>query len=229
MTLCCFVLAYLYWSEKSTPVETAQTPEPVMVTNEVEIIKEVPILTTVTNTVEVPTPVDALTERLSMIGSHFLDARAGEIQMPPAGLKGLPNFAVMVEVDEELIPYLKKADLQTKVELFLRRQGIAISDNADGSEGPVLYVAVRSMWIEDGSTADEKKLRMVLNIMAEVWARAVQYIDTGGDFIHTVATVWNDANLLIAGTNRLPSYPLEVIENMLGRLCNEYLKANPKD
>lgn len=132
-----------------------------------------------------------------------------------ATLKGVSAFSVLVEgLNLDLERYgVTKKQLQTTVELRLRKAGLPVSD---GVTSPYLYIKVNSM-IHGGGTAS-----ISINVSF------VQAVRLDRDpTLSTLATTWDAGGMASSGVRRL-SEVMDHVGDLVDQFANDFLAVNPK-
>jgi len=139
------------------------------------------------------------------------------------GLRGILGMRVAIE---ELSPTarvggLSRDQLQTEVELRLRKAGVRI---LDGDSGSFLYLSVSAM----------KSINAPLyatNVKLEFY-RLGTFVGFGKDLEASeqtlIASVWSKQVLGLAGSERVEMEIRQQVADLTDQLLNDYLAANPK-
>ena len=149
-------------------------------------------------------------------GAYYLwtaDKTPYDPKAPNPLLRGIKGICVASPIlDSETSKLLSFESLQTTAELRLRSAGIKLLDNGL----PVLRIRCECVKVADGPIY-AVQVRIELSDVVEYHLQ------------QTVAPTWDAHILSWAGESKVLSHTKGVIEEIVDRFANEFLKANPKD
>lgn len=172
---------------------------------------------------------------LSMMASGVSPLERAQLQsfQTPTlhNLRGVCLWVCFVVIEEDgkraktKLGLLSEEDLQTQVELALRKIGIKIAERPDPKEKTaLLQVFVKA------SPVGEKKLLYQCVVQAEL----IERVELIRDAIHTEAPTWPylpslEISTFVAGSLRVEQAIRDEVDNKINEFCNDYLAANPKE
>jgi len=132
-----------------------------------------------------------------------------------ATLKGVSAFSVVVEgLDPDLERYgVTKKQLQTAVELRLRKAGLPVRD---GVTLPYLYINVNSLIHDDGTASISIRVEFKQAVRLE-----------RDPTLSTMATTWDAGGVASYGVRRLREI-VNYIGDFVDQFVNDFLAMNPK-
>ncbi len=134
---------------------------------------------------------------------------------PDKLLASIPRFSLVFVVDDALLQFARKSELQDKCELLLRRNGIPIEKNAPNT----LHVTLGGSWnAADSILLYEVQLKVFQN--AGLFRNGIPY--------SCEAIIWEDATFGYTGTTKAHSYLHASLERVTDSFAIAYLKANAK-
>jgi len=146
-------------------------------------------------------------------------------------LRGLRGVEVLIEIGDSDAEKagLTKSQLQTDVEVELRKAGIPVltDDKRQNTPGkPILYVNVNSMVLSGDEGLYVHNIIVVLYQLVDLRREAVAGVD-GETWWQTVST-WDRSNLGINSKSNFKKGVREIVRDYVNEFINDYLTVNPK-
>ncbi len=137
-------------------------------------------------------------------------------------LRDIKCFSVSVERldDDEIRDGISKSQLQTDIELRLRKEGITVVDHDDTTYfyAPYLYLNCRLIKTENCG--------YVYNILLQLkqWVE----LSYGTQRSFCCATTWGIGKIAIVSTEEMPRHIRDNVADAVDEFINDYLAENPK-
>ena len=137
-------------------------------------------------------------------------------------LQGIKGVGVVVVLSDDAVKAgLLKSQVQTDVELKLRRDGIKVLSQAE--YGPILHINVFAMAMQ--SVDKQNTLGYVCFVNSALF-EVVQILRSGKSI---EASTWRTIGIVYGPQDKFSSYVRRHISDSLDMFLNDYLAANPKE